>query len=278
MRLLDHSGNVYSQTGEDGIIGKILDFLPEKDQWCVEFGAWDGRFASNTRHLIESRGYAAVLIEADAERFRDLKRLNEANQRTILLNRFVDFMPEDNLDTLLAETPIPRDFDFLSIDIDGNDYHVWKAMRHYRPKLVCIEFNPTIPTELEFVQAANRGINHGSSLMSLVRLGQSKGYELVAVTKINAIFVRAEQLELFAISDNSPQKLREDLTSVTHIFSGYDGTIFLSGRAEMPWHGIAYASRLRQLPKYFRKYPGSFGRLRSRLWQIFRRVLDRQSA
>ncbi len=40
--LLDYGKNVYSQTGEDGVIEKILDILPDRDSWCVEFGAWDG--------------------------------------------------------------------------------------------------------------------------------------------------------------------------------------------------------------------------------------------
>ena len=72
MRLLEFASNTYSQTGEDGVLGKILETLPERDLWCVEFGAWDGRHLSNTCNLIENRGYSAVLIEADAKRFRDL--------------------------------------------------------------------------------------------------------------------------------------------------------------------------------------------------------------
>lgn len=47
--LLDFKDNIYSQTGEDGIVRKILEVLPEKDKWCVEFGAGDGVFLSNVR-------------------------------------------------------------------------------------------------------------------------------------------------------------------------------------------------------------------------------------
>ncbi len=61
--LLNHRSNVHSQAGEDGIIEKILELLPVRDHWCVEFGAWDGVFLSNTRRLIEHAGYSAVLIE-----------------------------------------------------------------------------------------------------------------------------------------------------------------------------------------------------------------------
>jgi len=57
--LLDHASDTYSQTGEDGIIEKILEHIPQKDRWCVEFGAWDGRLFSNTCNLIESKDYSS---------------------------------------------------------------------------------------------------------------------------------------------------------------------------------------------------------------------------
>ena len=72
--LAEHKRDVHSQTGEDGVIEKILETLPDLDKWCVEFGAWDGLYQTNTRHLVESREYSAVLIEADKEKFGDLQR------------------------------------------------------------------------------------------------------------------------------------------------------------------------------------------------------------
>lgn len=63
--LLDYASNIYSQTGEGGVIAKILAMLPETDHWCVEFGAWDGLFLSNVRRLIEENDYSAILIEGD---------------------------------------------------------------------------------------------------------------------------------------------------------------------------------------------------------------------
>ena len=71
--LLNHSRNVYSQNGEDGIIEKILDMLPNRDRWCVEFGAWNGIYLTNTRNLIIEKGYSAVLNEADPDLFIDLQ-------------------------------------------------------------------------------------------------------------------------------------------------------------------------------------------------------------
>src|SRR5260370_39426352 len=83
MRLLDYAANVYSQNGEDGILSKILELLPAKDEWCVEFGAWDGRYLSNTCNLIEKSGYSAVLIEPDRKKFADLLK-HHGNNRNVI--------------------------------------------------------------------------------------------------------------------------------------------------------------------------------------------------
>ncbi|RZB36739.1 MAG: hypothetical protein SRB2_01818 [Desulfobacteraceae bacterium Eth-SRB2] len=149
--LLDFKSDTYSQTGEDGIIKKILEIIPQNDKWCVDFGAWDGLYLSNTRNLIEAKCYSAILIEGNKIKFAELQKNYAQNKNVITINRFVGFENENNLDQILKMTPIQNDFDFLSIDIDGNDYHVWKAMSDYNPKIVCIEFNPTIPTEIEFI-------------------------------------------------------------------------------------------------------------------------------
>ena len=271
MRLLEHANNVYSQTGEDGVLAKILSTLETQDQWCVEFGAWDGKHLSNTARLIDS-GYSAVLIEGDKVRFRALSDRFGEGSKVIVRNCFVGFAASDGLDSILEDTPIPRDFDLLSIDIDGNDYHVWKAISLYVPKVVCIEYNPTIATEVDFVQPADTSVNQGASLAALTRLGRSKGYALVAATAYNAIFVRSEYFDLFNIADNSPGALREDTSAVTHIFCGYDGTIFIRGANQLHWHGCSYSARIRQIPKRFRRFPDNYGPMTSWLFRTYRKL------
>ncbi|MEO9079197.1 MAG: hypothetical protein ABI268_07770 [Rhodanobacter sp.] len=257
---MDHQASTYSQSGEDGIIGKILETLPERDHWCVEFGALDGTSLSNTRNLIEHADYSAVLIEASKGRFNELQSNYARTEKVTTLNRFVGFSANDNLDHILADTAIPEDFDFLSIDIDGNDYHVWKSTSRFVPKAVCIEFNHTIPNEVKFIQPADPKITQGSSLSALVELGKVKGYELVCVEGVNAFFVRSAYFPLFGIDDNSVAVLRTDLSAITWLFIGYDGTIFLEGRRVMPWHAKLplKASRMQRLPKLLRKFSDSY--------------------
>jgi len=270
--------SVTSQHGEDGVLEKVFEVIGEGDTWCVEFGSWDGRHCSNTFHLIDQRGYSAVLIEGDPRRFKDLLATFETNEKVIPVNTYVGFGEDDDLNAILGETAIPANFDILSIDIDGNDYHVWKALTGYKPKVVVIEFNPTIPPSVEFVQAADPQVAQGSSLLSTVKLGQAKGYELICVTGANAIFVDVKYFPLFGIEDNSVEVMMTDRSGITHIFCGYDGTVFLRGCGMLPWQGVAYQeSRVQQMPRWARQVVGDRNFLRRKarkLYRRFRRMKD----
>lgn len=225
--LNEFTSNVTSQYGEDGILTKIFEIIPGKNKWCVEFGAWDGKLYSNTYNLINQQGYSAVLIEANPNRYQDLIKTYYSNKKVIPLNAFVGFETKNSLDTLLEATETPVDFDLLSIDIDGNDYHVWKAVQNYKPKVVVKEYNPTIPNKVEFVQKPDMRINQGCSLLSVDKLARSQGYELVVLTQTNAIFVDSRYFALFNINDNSLEKMRPNESAVTYIFNGFDGTVFI---------------------------------------------------
>jgi len=257
--LLAHARNVTSQSGEDGIIQRILQVIGENDRWCVEFGAWDGVYLSNTYNLIKNQGYAAVLIEADLRKFQHLKR-NYRGDRVVAINALVGFEDHNNLDVILKDVDIPYNFDVLSIDIDGNDYHVWDAVQHYRPKVVVIEFNMTIPNCIDFVQPKDMNLNQGSGIRSLVNLGKKKDYELVAATEHNCLFVDGIYFPLFHIEDNSLAVMRSDEGYTTYLFCGYDGTVFVRGYGKLHWHGLPYSeAKMQQLTKFLRKYPGHYG-------------------
>jgi hypothetical protein len=263
--------SVTSQSGEDGIVEKILEVIGDNDKWCVEFGSWDGKNLSNTYNLIADKGYSAVSIEGDARKFKDLVKTFEDNPKVTPVNAYVGFNPDDSLDTILANTQIPKKFDVLSIDVDGNDYHIWEAVRKYKPKVVIIEFNGTIPPEVEFVQPPDMKVTQGSSILAITELAKSKGYELVAVTS-NAIYVDAQYFGLFGIEDNSVDKMWTDRSAITYIFCGYDGTVFIRGRCELPWQKIPFKeSKVQQLPKWARKRVGDRNIIRRKVGKIYRR-------
>ena len=248
---------VFSQRGEDGKIAKILETIGENDKWCVEFGAWDGIFNSNVWRLIKEKNYKSVMIEGAAEKHQQLVQ-NVKELPVIPVCAFVGMEKSNCLDHILEKTDIPLNFDVLSIDIDGNDYHVWKQIQKYRPKLLVIEFNPTIPNEVEFVQEPIPHLNQGSSAKSLVLLGKEKGYELVTTTLNNLFFVDRKYFAKFEISDNSLAALRTDMSRVTYLFSGYDGTIFVRGFGKLDLHGLPFnEKRMQMIPQFLRGYDDS---------------------
>ena len=267
----DDDGNVHSQFGEDRTLAQLLALLPDCNGWCVEFGAWDGERFSNTLHLIEAAGYDGVMIEADAARFADLLALAQRLPRVFPVHRRVGWEGPDRLDAVLAELPVPHDFDVLSIDIDGNDFHVWYALIDYRPKIVVIEFNPTIPNEVEYIQPADVELEYGSGIASLVALGREKGYELAAATLCNAIFVDERYFKLLELEDNSVHALRTDLRAVTWMFTTHDGSVHLVGARWLPWHDTPMvAQEGAQVPRLLRMYPERMGFARRALYRLWR--------
>jgi hypothetical protein len=253
--LSSYADNTFSQNGEDGILRRIFDMLEVSQGWCVEFGAWDGVYLSNTYNLIKNHGWRAVLIEADAAKFETLEQNARPYADVTCINRLVEFDPPNNLDGILAQTDAPSDLDLLSIDIDGNDYHVWEGLRAYRPKVVVIEFNLTIPNHIEFVQARDMAVKHGSSFLAMVKLGARKGYQLAAAPGCNAIFVRDDIFPVLDIADNSIDTIRPSREHETWILHLFDGTLALAGRRQHLWNGMELReSRIQLLPSRLRTY------------------------
>jgi hypothetical protein len=264
--------NIFSQTGEDGILEKVFEIIGTSNKWCVEFGAWDGEHYSNTAHLVQNKGWSGIFIEADQERFQELKATYTDLSRVIAINTFVQFEGRDRIDAILKNTPIPKDFDLISIDIDGNDYHIWDSLKMYQPRVVIIEINPTIPADVDFVQPKDMRITQGSSLLAMSRLGNKQGYQLVAVTELNAIFVRNEYYRLFGITDNSPQALK-NTDHEMRLFQLYDGTLVLKGLNRLLWHHVDIKQKNIQLvPRLFRTFPDNMNVLVSYLFKIWRKI------
>lgn len=206
--LISYAYNRYSQNGEDGIIAEICQRLGIKTGWFVEFGAWDGKHLSNTYNLLAHQNWQGVDIEGSVERYQDLLRTKASfPERLHTICTLVDIEGENKLDNLLARTPLPRDFELLSIDVDSIDWQIWNSVSKYQPKMVVIECNGLIrPGKLQLHDPPR---HVGASFSSLVKLGTEKGYQLVCHTG-NCIFVRKElvpSLHLDPAHLQSPDKL-----------------------------------------------------------------------
>ena len=92
----------------------------------------------------------------------------------------------------------------LVIDIDGQDYWVWKNLE-YNPKILMIEFNPSLDSEELKVMHKdedhhkwrnNKCSYYGASIKSMKKLGLEKGYSLVFAVNRNLIFVQREFIDV----------------------------------------------------------------------------------
>jgi len=180
--------NIYSQGGEDGIIRELLRRLGITRGYVCEFGACDGKYASNTFALIE-RGFRGIYIEPTDEWYPQLLETCKQYPNIMPLKMYVRAEGVDTLDGILSRTPMPIDFDVLSLDIDSNDYQVWDAVKKFRPKIVIVEVNSYIsPNVTDHISDAT---HVGTCFHSMRALGESKGYNLICHTG-NLIFVRSD--------------------------------------------------------------------------------------
>jgi len=174
--------NIYTQFGEDGLLSAVMQRIGTTCRQCFEIGASDGRFYSNTLQWRQD-GWYAVLLEADRPAYDKLVAEFGTESDCIFGNVF-------DLDEALETTKLSHRPDFGVIDIDGQDYWLWHDMVLYRPRVMLVEIavrdtEAAIPERLGPGQA---GLN------AVQELGYSKGYELVATTHCNALFVDRECL------------------------------------------------------------------------------------
>jgi hypothetical protein len=200
---LEHFGRkIYSQAEEDGILEEIFRRLAiTRDSGkFIEFGASNGLQFSNTLYLLY-RGFSGLWIEwsePHVDAIRSRFQLPLASGQLRLARALVT--AENINDLLLENLGDQREVALLSIDIDGNDFWVWKAITSIAPAVVVIEYNGKFPPPLSIAQEYRP--NHvwnftdysGASLEALARLGRQKGYQLVGcnITGVNAFFVRED--------------------------------------------------------------------------------------
>jgi hypothetical protein len=200
-RLSRFEHKVFSQGGEDGIIAEIFRRIGTETKVFVECAPGDG-LENNTAYLLV-QGWKGLWIEADPKHVRAIKANFARQLDTGSLVLQPELATAENIESIIARRAIPPEFDLLSIDIDGNDYWLWEAIRRYRPRAVVIEYNATFPPDCKWVfpylpQARWDGTsNQGASLASLESLGAEKGYVLVgcSLEGTNAFFVRHDLVQ-----------------------------------------------------------------------------------
>jgi hypothetical protein len=186
----------FSHSREEQILAKyIAELLPSgHSQTAVDIGAGDGVRWSNTYALFLS-GWSGVGIESDSNKF-------------VKLARAYKYLPEvfacrhratpENIVALLRSYEIEKDFGVLSLDIDGNDYWVLRAiLSEFRPRLIVTEINEKIPPPIRFVVKydPNFQLRHhffGYSIAVLSDLCEQTGYSILELEYNNAFLAPGE--------------------------------------------------------------------------------------
>jgi len=188
---------IYSQNGEDGILEKIFRYIGTTNKIAVEFGvsAHGSGLETNTRHLT-NQGWNTYWF--DTEPTTDLPQ--DCKFKQVLLTK-------DNIVSEFELQNIPLEFDLLSIDVDGNDYHLREALREYNPRVYVIEYNGCYAANEEYVMPYNEKYqwqtwqrDFGASILSLTKQADQLGYDLVYCESqgVNAFFVRKD-INVFSV-------------------------------------------------------------------------------
>ncbi|WP_157147117.1 FkbM family methyltransferase [Brachyspira pilosicoli] len=219
-RLENYGYKVYSQNDEDGIINEIFNRIGTTNKFFIEFGVQDG-IECNCHYLL-FQGWEGVFIEGSKDYCDKINKYYESLISKSKLQVINAFITKENINDLISSTKAIsiKDIDLLSIDIDGNDYHIFQAIDVINPRVVIIEYNVKFPPPVKWVMPYNSKHvwdgteKQGASLQAIVDLAKVKGYELVAtnISGVNAFFVRKDlyNKDIFT-ENNSAQNLNNYL-------------------------------------------------------------------
>ncbi len=188
--LIDYRDIGYSQSGEQGIILRIFDVLKINGGLCCEFGAWDGIYLSNTRALME-RGWRGLMIEPDPSRFADLCKTYPAGSRAVCVQSFVNGATSSPA-AIALRAGITERFDFMSIDVDGDDYAIFGSLYRFPapPLVVCVEVHTCHRVDSESIGPDEAAKGAGQPLSCFLKIGPE--YRLVCFLGTNAFFVHRD--------------------------------------------------------------------------------------
>ncbi|MGA2051762.1 MAG: hypothetical protein ABSH19_00480 [Opitutales bacterium] len=191
----------YSQYEEDGILLYLFSLLPPQTRTCLEICAGDG-LECNTTNLIINHGWWGCLFDGDAANVERGRAFFAQHKNTFQLPPTFNcaWITAENVNQLIADAGLRGEIDLLSLDLDGVDYWIWRALDVVSPRIVVCEINNpippdqslTVPYRADFRESPDAPDFRGASLAAMVKLGRSKGYRLVGTHRygFNAFFIK----------------------------------------------------------------------------------------
>ncbi len=177
---------VFSQWGDDGIIQWLVNNISFPNKTFIEFGVEDYR-ESNTRFLLMHDNWSGLVMDGSKSQ---VKKITGSEYYYLYeLTAKCAFITKENINELLLTSKFGEEVGILSIDLDGNDYWIWKEIDVIKPVLVILEYNSvfgldrsiTIPYDKGFfrTKAHHSNLYWGASLKALYDLGKQKGYSFI---------------------------------------------------------------------------------------------------
>ena len=196
--LIPFGDKVYSQSDEDGIIREIFNRIGVTNKTFIEFGIGNG-LENNTLSLLFD-DWQGLWIDASSRSIRKIQKHFAKIIDSGQLKTVQSFITRGNINQLISSNLESHEVDLLSIDIDGNDYHILDAITCITPRVIVIEYNakftPPILYCMEYdeIHAWEKDDCHGASLKFLETHLRKKDYYLVGcnLSGVNAFFVRKE--------------------------------------------------------------------------------------
>jgi hypothetical protein len=217
---IENSGyKVFSQFEEDGKLVYIFSIIGFKNKSFIEIGSDDG-INSNCANLYFHFGFHGLFIDGNPSSLNRGRRFYARHPNPWYYQpKFLCAMVKrENINQLVEEAGYTGEVDLLSIDIDGNDYWVWEALKVASPRVVIIETHVefgfhdiVVPYDPTYVFPGRHPVYHGASPVAMVKLAKRKGYRLVGANEYgsNFIFVKDE-----LCGEHLPEKSVEDV--LTH--------------------------------------------------------------
>jgi len=194
--LIPYGYKIYSQSDEDGIINEIFSRIGTTNNNFIEIGVGDG-LENNTVALL-FQNWHGIWIEASAQKVRKIKNGFKHTIDSGRLQIKNSFVCRENIDQILSPLIKESDLDLLSVDIDGNYYHIISAISGITPRVIVVEYNAKFPPPIEYcinyipTHRWNGTDCFGASLKFLEKNLSTKNYSLVGccLSGFNAFFVR----------------------------------------------------------------------------------------
>lgn len=195
---------VRSGDEEDGLLLYILTLVGSTNRTVVEISSQDGRVCMAANLIIHHR-WRGFLFDGDPVFVEAGRRFFSRHPATQPFPPVMEsrWFTRDNINQVLQDVGVPAEIDLLSLDIDGVDLHLWKALTAVRPRVLIAEFNNAVPSDRSITvpysddfafsaNAAGQELYRSASLAAYDKVSREKGYRLVAMNALgyNAIFLR----------------------------------------------------------------------------------------